>query len=216
MESESILNVHCDAHTHTHTHTVSTGTLPHTCLFPQSSVAFMIVPMKEILTVNNAPSHENNSFPHINAQLLDNLLSFSKLRHKCYVLLCAPLMSTNEQKIFSLMEQKFLMEDLQFVPVHNSKECMEYMTSIAKVTCKPLSTIIRQRYEKVKHQLLTEENVISILQEMVDVTERESVLLLDGCGGLGGIGRISVEELIDYNLDAGVARDMHSVLHGKS
>lgn len=190
-------------------YTVSTGTLPHTCLFPQSSVAFMILPVSDTIT-----SWPPNDQPQLHKELLKNLTEFSKLKHKCFVLLCSALYGTNEQKVLSLLQQHFFSFQLNFLPVHNSKECTECMISIAKVSCKPLSDVIRERFERVHHQFLSEENIASIVCGM-GIEEAKYGLLLDGCQGLVGIAKASQHDLQDCNINASVAKSVWNLLHGK-
>ena len=66
----------------------------------------------------------------------------------------------------------------------------------------------------LEQQLESEENIISILREF-GFSERECVMILDGCGGLCGLARASAEELIDLNLDTNTVRRVIGLLHGK-
>lgn len=189
--------------------TVSTGTLPHTCLFPQSSVAFMIVPTTEALTL-----WPPNDHPQLHKELLKNFTEFSKLKHNCFVLLCSAVYGADEQRVLSLLQQHYFSDRLNFLPVHNSKECFECMISIVKVSCKPLSDIIRERFERVQQQFFSEENVEAVVRE-IGVEGAKCGLLLDGCGGLSGMAKASQRDLQDYNIDASVAKSVWNLLHGK-
>ena len=189
---------------------VSTGTLPHTCLFPQSSVAFMVLPANE--TLSSWPP--NNDRPEIHKDLLKNFAEFIKLKHNCFVLLCSAVFGKDEQRVLSLLQQRYFSNQLNFLPVHNSKECIECMVSIAKVSCKPLSDIIRERFERVQQQFLSEETVTTILCAM-GIEETKCGLLLDGCQGLSGMAKATQRDLQDYNIDAVVANSVWNLLHGK-
>ena len=189
---------------------VSTGTVQHTCIFPQSTAAFMVLPSSEVLDACPS-SHKLQIRPEVKA----NLKKLSELRHKCYVFLCAPLIGTTEQNILYLLQDNYLHSNLQFLPAHNSKECTESMFSIAKVMCKPLSTVIRERFERLRGQVTAEENVIGVLAEL-GVDERKSMFLLDGCGGLAGVARAAKNgELVDYNLNSSLVTYMEKILNPK-
>ena len=56
---------------------VSTGTLTHTCIFPQSSVAFMVIPVAEALT--QCPPKEISEIEKLLAQALSK---FSELHQR--------------------------------------------------------------------------------------------------------------------------------------
>ena len=188
---------------------VSTGTLPHTCLFPQSSVAFMVVPVNE--TLSSWPPKDH---PELQKDLLKNFTEFSKLKHNCFVLLCSAVFGKDEQQVLSLLQQRYFSDRLNFLPVHNSKECIECMISIAKVSCKPLSDIIRERFERVQQQFLSEETVTAILCAM-GIEESKCGLLLDGCQGLSGMAKATQRDLQDYNIDPVVANSVWNLLHRK-
>ena len=189
---------------------MSTGTLPHTCLFPQSSVAFMVVPVSETLS-----SWPPNDRPQLRENLLKNLTEFCKLKHKCFVLLCSAVYGTNEQKVLSLLQEQFFSEPLSFLPVHNSKECTECMISIAKVSCKPLSDVIRERFERVQQQFFTEESITAIVNGM-GIEQAKCGLVLDGCQGLSGLAKASQRDLQDFNVEPLVANSVWNLLHGKN
>ncbi len=142
------------------------------------------------------------------------LLQFSKLHHKCYVLLCTPMLGINEQKVLSALQDHFLSCGLHFLPVHNASECVESMVTIAKVLCKPLSLVILERLERVQHQLVSEEKVVGIV-EKIGLKEFETFLLMDGCGRLASIAQLSMEELMDLSLDGPAAQKVLEFLHKK-
>ena len=185
---------------------MSTSTLPHTCIFPQSSVAFIIIPIAE--TLAEWPPKEHCC---IDSLLNQRLHKFSELHHKCYVLLNAPMIGSNEQKVISALQQKYMNNDLSFLVMHNSNECVECMLSIVKVMCKEVSSMIRQRMERVQEQLLSEEAVLSMIQ-LCGVNRHASTVLLDGCGTLAWVAQASsnIEQLMEYSLDSDTAQCIHT------
>lgn len=187
--------------------TVSSGTLPHTCLYPQSSVAFMILPTSSILTTW-PPTEQSKLLP----QLALNLDKFSKLHHRRYILVTSPLIGAHEQAVISLLQDRFLMTNMQFLPMHNSKECVSCMQNIAKLTCKPLSALVLSRMADLESQLVSEEGVMGILGGC-GLSPRECVMLMDGCGGLSGLAQASKEELVDLNLDRATIKYIMDLIH---
>ena len=190
-------------------YTVSPGTLANTCIFPQSSVVFMTVAVSDVLTT--WPPTETCQIDPAFAQ---RLLQFSKLHHKCYVLLCAPMLGSNEQKVLSALQEYFLSSDLHFLPVHNASECVENMVTIAKVMCKPLSSVILERLERVQQQLVSDEAVVKIVEE-IGLKEFETLLLVDGCGRLASIAQLSAEDLAELSLDGPAIQKVLTFLHSK-
>lgn len=186
---------------------VSKVTLPHTCLYPQSSVAFMILPTAAILT-SWPPTNQSKIHP----KLAENLAKFSQLHHKRYVFVTSPLIGFHEQAAISFLQDEYLMTDMQFLPMHSSKECVEGMQNITKLCSKQLSALVRKRMESLETQLVSEEAVMSILKEF-GLAERECVMVMDGCGGLAGLARVSEEELMDLNLEHGTIKRIMDLLH---
>lgn len=97
--------------------------------------------------------------------------------------------------------------------MHNSRECMSCMLNIAKVTCRPLSDLIRKRMAALEAQLVSEESILFVLREF-GLSEQESFMVLDGCGGLAGLARASAEELRDLNLTQETVKSVMCLLHG--
>lgn len=188
-------------------YTVSSGTLPHTCLYPQSSIAFMILPTSSILT-SWPPTDQSKILP----QLSSNIEKFSKLHHRCYILVSSPLIGSHEQAAIGLLQENFLTANVQFLPMHNSNECVTCMQNVAKLTCKPLSTLVQKRMADLESQLESEDSIMSILRGC-GLKERECVMVLDGCGGLSGLAQATEGELMDLNLDQGTIRSIMNLIH---
>ena len=120
------------------------------------------------------------------------------------------MLGSNEQKVVSALQQKYMCADLHFLVAHNSNECKECMLSIVKVTCKDVSSVIRQRMDCVQEQLLSEKTVLSTIQ-LCGVNRHASTVLLDGCGTLARVAQAasSTAELMEYSLDSETAQQVH-------
>ena len=120
------------------------------------------------------------------------------------------MLGSNEQKVVSALQQKYMFADLNFLVAHNSNECVECMLSIVKVTCKAVSSVIRQRMEGVQERLLSEEAVLSTIQ-VCGINRHNSTVLLDGCGTLAGVARAasSTAQLMECSLDSDTANNVH-------
>lgn len=116
------------------------------------------------------------------------------------------MLGSNEQRVLSTLQQKYMSCDLSFLPVHNSNECVECMLSIAKVACKSVSLAFRERMEQVQ-KLISEEAVLFSIQ-IAGVSRHVSTVLLDGCGSLAGIAHASrsFDQLLECSLDTRTAR----------
>lgn len=104
------------------------------------------------------------------------------------------------------------MSNMQFLPMHNCKECFDCMQNIAKLTCKPLSALVQSRMADLESQLVSEEGVMAILSGC-GLNPRECVMLMDGCGGLSGLAQASEEELVDLNLDRAAIKNIMELIH---
>ena len=156
----------------------------------------MILPTSSLLT-RWPPTNQSRLCP----QVSENLDRFSKLHHRRYVLVTAPLMGSHELAAFTLLQEKFLTDDMQFLPMHNSQECVSSMTTIARAMHKPVSALINSRMSTLlESQLVSEETVMSILSGC-GLTPSECMMLMDGCGGLSGVAQASEQELVDLNLN---------------
>ena len=169
----------------------------------------MVVAVSDVLT--SWPPAKTCQF---DATFSQRLIKFSKIHQKCYVLLCAPMLGVNEQKVLSALQERYLPYGLHFLPVHNSNECVQCMMTIAKVMCKPVSTLIHERFKRVQEQLLSEEGILSIVDQ-VGLKELETLLLLDGCGSLASIAQASVDNLMEFSLDSSAALHVQNLLHTK-
>lgn len=167
----------------------------------------MILPASLIMSSNTA---------HVESEVASNLKKFSQLHHKCYVFVLAGLIGEAEQLILSFLQEQYLSSDLSFLPVHNADECAQCMLSIAKVMCKPLSDVIRDRFQQVHDQFTSEENILTVLGEL-GVDRQTGIILLDGCGGLAGVAKATRRgELIDYNMSHSLIRSVVKVLNTTS
>ena len=185
--------------------TVSTGTLPHTCIFPLSSAAFMILPVTEALTA--WPPQEHTS---IRPQVDQRVTKFSQLHHKCYVILTASMFAKDEKKALSIVQQKYIVKhSLGFLLAHNSTECADCMSSIVKVTSKGTSAVIRERMKQVHKKLLSQGTTLRVIKGC-GVSRHAATVLLDGCGSLAGLARDSTDtvKLTDCSLDSDTAHQV--------
>lgn len=112
----------------------------------------------------------------------------------------------------SLLQDRFLTDQIQFLPMHNSKECVKCMQNIAKLSSKPVSVLVQGRMADLGSQLESEDGIMPILKEL-GLDEREQVMVMDGCGGLCGLAQASEKELMDLNLDPGTIRSVMELLH---
>lgn len=58
------------------------------------------------------------------------------------------------------------------------------------------------------------ENSILVVLKGLGLSESECVMVLDGCGGLSGMARASVEDFLDLNLDSKTVERVMHLLHG--
>ena len=170
----------------------------------------MILPTANVLT-----SWPPTDKSEIHSQVSQNLDKLAELHHSCYVLVTSPLFGNHEQAAVSLLQDTFLGKGLQFIPLHSSKECLQCMLNITKVTSMPVSSVIRQRVAMLKEEMKSEESILGILQRM-GLSESDGVMVLDGCGGISAVARASYGDLIDLNLSSATVAKLVKLLHSHS
>jgi len=169
----------------------------------------MILPTANVLT-----SWPPTDKSEIHTQVAHNLDKLAELHHSCYVLVTSPLFGSHEQAAVSLLQEAFLGKELQFIPLHSSKECLQCMLNITRVTSAPVSKVIQQRVAALKEEMKSEESILGILRR-VGLSESEGVMVLDGCGGISAIARASYEDLVDLNLSPSTVVKLMKLLHSQ-
>ena len=82
---------------------------------------------------------------------------------------------------------------MSFIPVHNSADCVESMINIAKVTmwlsipytsqhyiqvtCMPLRSVVRERFDYMLGKQLTEDTILSIIAQ-AGMTEHGTLIII--------------------------------------
>ena len=176
-------------------------------MFPKSSVAFMILPAAQVTT--QWPPSDSYT---LSTTLSQNLAKFNELHHKSYFLLSAPILTDAEQKLLTVLQQRYMGCDMQFLPVHNATETVECMLSIAKVTSKPLSDVIKDRLAQVEEKMVSEEKLLQMLSAL-GLNKHCGVLMFDGCGSLAGVAKAACDsdELVEYGVKGDQARDLKTL-----
>ena len=169
----------------------------------------MMVPVTEVFTAW-PPSETSET----NSQLSQWLARFCELHQRCYVLLCAPMFGVDEQKVLSALQQQHLKQNINFLPAHSSSECVDCMINIARVTCKPLCSMIRERFQAVQEQLISEDTISNIVSQ-IDIGQHETLVLLDGCSTVSAIALATVDDLLDCSLDTSTAKQVQRFFHSK-
>ncbi|XP_065888649.1 protein SPO16 homolog isoform X2 [Dysidea avara] len=131
--------------------------------------------------------------------LISRISQLTETHKQCYVLASAPLHGKQEQELLTTLQKQFMSSHVSFLPVHNSADCVEAMTTIAKVTCPPLRNVVRQRFDGLIQKQVTEDTLLSIIAQ-TGMTEHECLVLLDGRGSLSTIAASSVDQLLDCSL----------------
>ncbi|XP_070537187.1 protein SPO16 homolog [Ptychodera flava] len=136
----------------------SDNTIKHTCIFPLSSIAFIIVPVNEATTVWPLKSPWK-----LDPALIERIERFVSVHCNGYLIVTASLFGQHEMTVFSSLQDRFLKTKLRLLPAHNASDCVQCMLTIAKATCKPASAIIKERMNVALANQLSEVAVIHIL-----------------------------------------------------
>ncbi|KAI8482990.1 hypothetical protein Bbelb_392900 [Branchiostoma belcheri] len=207
---------------------VSDTTLRHTCIFPQSGVAFMIIPLNESLT-EWPPSGDSV----LDSSLVDRIEKFLAVHRNCYLLTTAALYGHHEMAALSTLQNKFMDRKLYLLPAHNASECVQSMTTIAKAvshpstdrarrcltseierdrvystwygrrqaTYKPSCEMIRHRLCKLLANQVSDDIVLQIISRL-GLSQHECLVLQQGLGTMGRVALANREELLDCSLDS--------------
>ncbi|XP_065834918.1 protein SPO16 homolog [Oscarella lobularis] len=180
---------------------VSETTLPHTCIYPQSSVAFMIVPLNELWLKGGTEAQ-----PNLDPTILRRIDKFLQLHRQRYILASGSPkgLCTVEQNLLMELQQRLIDDDVATIPVHTARQCVDSMLSIAKATYKPHADLIRERFKSMSGDNWSEEKAIQTLLQ-TGITEHDCFVVLQGCGSLADVALASKEQLLDCSLDATTA-----------
>ncbi|CAH1783656.1 unnamed protein product [Owenia fusiformis] len=187
----------------------SSNTEEDTCIFPLSGIAFMIMPLKNTITQSqpgDVKLHEN---------FLQRMDRFIHVHQKCYFLALAAIHERDELKIFSLIQQKYFSSKLNLIPIHNARECLKVMTTIAKVTCKPMNKVLQDRLDSML-EIYTADSTTTDVIKCFNLPSHESLVLKDGLGSVRNIIKASKDELLDCSLDKDVVASIQKYIKGDS
>ncbi|KAK3713000.1 hypothetical protein QZH41_014109 [Actinostola sp. cb2023] len=149
---------------------VSDTTGEDTVIFPLSSVAFLLLNSSDIMTRND----DGNS--RLDANIMKRIERFQQIHRNCYVIVTSNMMSAKQLQCLVALQERFS-QHLGFIPVCNSKESVNCMTNIAKVTCKPLSNVIKERLQNLQSSTIIESVVLHILSNL-GLTLHDILLIL--------------------------------------
>ncbi|KAJ7365672.1 hypothetical protein OS493_002385 [Desmophyllum pertusum] len=125
-------------------------------IFPLSSVAFMVVPLDQVLK-------ESQGQILMNQDIIERIQRLNQLHRRAYVILVAALMGPEEMQALTALQNRFLGTKSRFIPAHNAKECVDCMVTIAKVTCKPMAGVIQERMKKLQASTVSDNVVLCVL-----------------------------------------------------
>nr|XP_058954871.1 protein SPO16 homolog [Pocillopora verrucosa] len=167
-------------------------------IFPLSSVAFMIMPLDQVLT-------ENQEKHLINEDTIERIHKLNQLHRKAYVILVAAFMGPEQIKAWTALQSRFLGTSSRFIPAHSAKECFECMMTISKVTSKPMVGVIQERMKRLQESTINDNIVLGALAT-IGLSNHECLVLQDGCKNVTGVSQATKEELLDCSLDQHTAQ----------
>ncbi|XP_027044533.1 uncharacterized protein C1orf146-like isoform X2 [Pocillopora damicornis] len=154
-------------------------------IFPLSSVAFMIMPLDQVLT-------ENQEKHLINEDTIERIHKLNQLHRKAYVILVAAFMGPEQIKAWTALQS-------------SAKECFECMMTISKVTSKPMVGVIQERMKRLQESTINDNIVLGALAT-IGLSNHECLVLQDGCKNVTRVSQATKEELLDCSLDQHTAQ----------
>ncbi|XP_077865012.1 protein SPO16 homolog [Saccoglossus kowalevskii] len=140
---------------------VSENTIQDTCIFPLSSVAFMIVKLNEATTI-----WPPNTPWKLQPDLVERIERFNTVHRHGHLVLMATLFGPHELSVFTAVQERFMNTKLSILPAHNTNEAVDNMLTVAKATCKPASEIISQRVNHMTTNHLSADYIMQILSKI--------------------------------------------------
>ncbi|XP_020917436.1 uncharacterized protein LOC110254739 [Exaiptasia diaphana] len=171
-------------------------------IFPLSSVAFFLLNSGKIID-------STDGFKTINANLVERLEKFNQIHRHGYVIISLNTQPVQQFELLILLQERFSKVHLNFIPVSSSIESVQCMDNIAKVTCKPLIDVIKERLQKLQSSAISESVILQILSSL-GLNMHDCSVLHDGCQSIANIAMATEEELMDYSLDHETAKKIVS------
>ncbi|XP_001635018.3 uncharacterized protein LOC5514804 isoform X2 [Nematostella vectensis] len=100
---------------------------------------------------------------------------------------------------------RFLEEKLGFLLACSPKECAESMLNIAKITCKPLNCVVKERLQKLKSATVSDGVILDILSNL-GLNSHQCFVLQQGCKSIANIATACEEDIIGCTLDQNIAQ----------
>ncbi|XP_073235893.1 protein SPO16 homolog [Porites lutea] len=162
-------------------------------IFPLSSVAFMVISLDHALK-------ENEGQTVVSADIVERVQRLNQVHQRAYVILMAALMGSKEMQNLTALQSRFLATKANFIPAHSAKECVDFMVTIAKVTCKPMAGLIQERMKRLQESTVSDNVVLHALGN-IGLGNHECLVLQDGLKTVSRVSQATEEELIDCSLD---------------
>uniref|UniRef100_A0A0L8GZE0 Uncharacterized protein n=1 Tax=Octopus bimaculoides TaxID=37653 RepID=A0A0L8GZE0_OCTBM len=190
----------------------SSTVIKDSCIFPSSSVAFLIVddvfnsrrqtclPQSTRLASTNEQGEHNDS--DRSTELLNRMEKFSRLHQRCFVILRYSVFDSFATESLQNIQLKFLESRLQVIPVlnDNGQSVVEAMLNIAKVMCKPVSEVLKERLESIQASFKSSVTLMHETLKMLDLSPEEINLVQDGIGSLKKLILATEQDLLDCGL----------------
>ncbi|XP_022799414.1 uncharacterized protein C1orf146-like [Stylophora pistillata] len=167
-------------------------------IFPLSSVAFMIMPVNQILK-------EDQGKHSLNEDTVERIHRLNQLHRRAYVILVAAFKGPEQIKAWTTLQSRFVGTSSRFIPAHSAKECFDCMIAIAKVTSKPMARVIQERMKRLQESTISDNIVLSALAT-IGLSGHECLVLQDGCKNVAKVSQATKEELLDCSLDQHTAQ----------
>ncbi|KAM7447976.1 hypothetical protein ABFA07_003884 [Porites harrisoni] len=173
--------------------TVTDTTGQGVIIFPLSSVAFMVISLDHALK-------ENKGQTVVSRDIVERVQRLNQVHQRAYVILMAALMGPKEMQSLTALQSRFLGTKANFIPAHSAKECVDFMVTIAKVTCKPIAGLIQERMKRLQESTVSDNVVLHALGN-IGLGNHECLVLQDGLKTVSRVSQATEEELIDCSLD---------------
>ncbi|XP_076305739.1 uncharacterized protein LOC143222722 isoform X2 [Tachypleus tridentatus] len=198
------MNSLCSLKCFIHCYIFSKSILSEICIFPKSSVAFMVSNFSDITLKSKAEASQDITY-NLNEEFINRVEHFQNIHRNAYVVLINSVWKAAEVTIVFQLQKNFLHKKCNILLAVNEDECAKHILTIVKVSCLPINKIVQDKIRAILESSLTEETILQLVRSM-GLSEYESTLALDGCKNISGIASADISRLLDCSLEASSAK----------
>ncbi|XP_071943503.1 protein SPO16 homolog [Antedon mediterranea] len=174
---------------------LSESTPKDTCIFPLSTVTFLLIRADDASTITQQP----NSGQQVDLllQMIGRLKQLQSGHQNCYLILSSALHEQRELSIMFALQNSVFASKMKILPSHSDSETAKIMAMIAKAKGKHASGIFKQRLDTLATRHVDDAMILRSLSA-IGLTDHQCFVLQQGCGSLLNIVNATKQQLLDH------------------